>query len=191
MSLWRKSPRTAWSCSMLPVKLHITIKGCGHCKKFKPIIDQVAKAFENEPKCKIIAINGDRERELLERYEIKGYPTVKFFPAPDKAHPIDYSGMRELEDVVDFLNDHCGTFRKPDGRLTPEAGARVDVEGRLRDALPKPGKVSDTLIAEFGKDDPYYPSFILLDLFPTMEGFLTMPGRVEMGLSTWGRNWFG
>ena len=117
-------------------------------------MNDVAKAFENESSCKVIAINGDENRQLMEKYDIKGYPTVKFFPAGDKEHPLDYTGMRELEDVVDFMNDHCGTFRKSDGRLTPEAGVRLDVEQRLKDALSKSGKITDTLVAEFGQSDP-------------------------------------
>ena len=98
-------------------------------------------------------MNGGENRALMEKYGIKGYPTVKFFPAGDKQNPVDYGGMRELDDVVDYLNDHCGTHRKPDGRLTPEAGVRLEVEERLRDAFTKSGKITDTLAAEFGNTD--------------------------------------
>ncbi len=58
------------------------------------------------------------------RYEISGYPTIKFFPAGSNV-PEDYNGGREIEDFVEFLNEKAGTQRTADGGLKSTAG-RVD-----------------------------------------------------------------
>ena len=37
--------------------------------------------------------------------EIQGFPTIKLFPAGDKASPIDYSGPRTIEDLATFIKE--------------------------------------------------------------------------------------
>jgi protein disulfide-isomerase A6 len=141
---------------MLHVGPKLTIYlGCGHCKKLKPIYAEVTKIFENESKCKVIAINGDANRDLIEKYKIKGYPNLKFFTAEDKANPVEYNESHELGDLVEFQNNRCGTFRKLDGRLMPEAGVRIDVEEKIVELLNSHLPVdADILAKEFGAEDP-------------------------------------
>ena len=132
----------------------IFVLGCGHCKKLKPIYGEVTKAFENEPKCKVIAINGDVHRDLVEKYGITGYPSLKLFKANDKSTPIDYTGSQELEKLVDYLNEQCGTFRNKDGRLMPEAGVRIDIEEKIKELLKSNSPVNEEVLGkEFGNED--------------------------------------
>lgn len=35
--------------------------------------------------------------------EVKGFPTLYFFPGNDKQHPIRYEGEREVPGFIDFL----------------------------------------------------------------------------------------
>ena len=57
----------------------------------------------------------------LHRYDIQGFPTLKFFPA-GSSEPEPYEGARELESLVDFINSKAGTQRTADGGLLPTAG---------------------------------------------------------------------
>jgi protein disulfide-isomerase A1 len=38
--------------------------------------------------------------------EIVGFPTIKLFPADDKANPVDYTGSRTVEDLANFIKEH-------------------------------------------------------------------------------------
>jgi protein disulfide-isomerase A6 len=39
------------------------------------------------------------------------------------AEPTDYQGSREVASMVEFINEHAGTYRLPNGELSAEAGA--------------------------------------------------------------------
>ncbi|CAO1621899.1 unnamed protein product [Parajaminaea phylloscopi] len=117
---------------------------CGHCKRLAPIYDAVAKTYANEDNCIVAQINGDdqRNRALSEKYEIQGFPTIKFFPrastGPGQAAggdgsdsskaeaaagaPQTYMGGREEQDFVTFLNARCGVHRLSGGSLNDLAG---------------------------------------------------------------------
>jgi protein disulfide-isomerase A6 len=114
----------------------------------------MTKIFENETKCKVIAINGDVHRDLVEKYKLAGYPSLKFFKANDKATPIDYSGSHELSKMIEYLNEHCGTFRNTEGRLNSEAGVRTDVEEKIKELFKSNLPVNEEILAkEFGNED--------------------------------------
>lgn len=53
----------------------------------------------------------------LHRYDVSGFPTLKFFPKGNKAGE-DYDGGRDLDDFVNFINEKCGTSRDTKGQLT-------------------------------------------------------------------------
>jgi protein disulfide-isomerase A1 len=38
--------------------------------------------------------------------EIKGFPTIKLFPAGKKDSPIEYSGSRTIEDLAQFIKEN-------------------------------------------------------------------------------------
>ena len=71
-----------------------------------------------EIQCIVANIDADDQKNkgIAERYGVKGYPTIKFFPAGSK-EPVDYSGGRTVADFVNFLNEECGTNRAPEGGL--------------------------------------------------------------------------
>jgi len=78
---------------------------CGHCKQLAPIFEELGKTFEGVPNvviAKIDATANDVDASL----GIKGFPTIKFFPANNKKAPVDYSGDRTLNDLVSFIKQH-------------------------------------------------------------------------------------
>ena len=72
--------------------------------------------------CIVANVDGDAKRnaELSKKYEISGYPTLKFFSKDNKDKPLDYEGGRTEEDIVSFLNEKCGTQRAVGGWLNDE-----------------------------------------------------------------------
>eukprot|EP00761_Pharyngomonas_kirbyi_P011963 gb/GECH01011989.1/.p1 GENE.gb/GECH01011989.1/~~gb/GECH01011989.1/.p1 ORF type:complete len:403 (+),score=112.30 gb/GECH01011989.1/:1-1209(+) len=75
---------------------------CGHCKRFKPQYKKAAEALGGV--VKFGEVNGDEERELMSRYQVQGFPTVKIFPAMKenkKKGVEDYQGPRNARGVVD------------------------------------------------------------------------------------------
>jgi protein disulfide-isomerase A6 len=65
-----------------------------------------------------------------EEYDIKGFPTIKFFPADGEM--IAYEGGRSEEAIIKYLNEKCGTHRAVGGLLTKEV---IDINCRLAESL--------------------------------------------------------
>ncbi|XP_061338419.1 probable protein disulfide-isomerase A6 isoform X2 [Gastrolobium bilobum] len=94
---------------------------CGHCKSLAPTYEKVASAFKLEEDVVIANLDADKYRDLAEKYDVSGFPTLKFFPKGNKAGE-EYGGGRDLDDFVAFINEKCGTSRDGQGQLTPKSG---------------------------------------------------------------------
>lgn len=73
---------------------------CGHCKRLTPEWDKAAKQLEGT-KIHIAAVDADQHRELGNRFNVQGFPTIKVFGA-DKLAPTDYEGPRQAAGIVRF-----------------------------------------------------------------------------------------
>ena len=58
----------------------------------------------------IAEVNADEETELATRFDITGFPTLKYFPAGAADEPIDYDGQRTADDLTRWTNEHAGGF---------------------------------------------------------------------------------
>ncbi|GAB2287287.1 Protein disulfide-isomerase like 2-1, variant 2 [Dionaea muscipula] len=94
---------------------------CGHCKALAPTYEKVAAAFKLEEDVVVANVDADQHKDLGEKYGVSGFPTLKFFPKENKDGE-NYEGGRDLNDLVKFLNEKCGTNRDANGKLTSEAG---------------------------------------------------------------------
>lgn len=94
---------------------------CGHCNNLAPVYESLATAFKNEDDVVIANVDADKNKDLGERYGVKGYPTIKFFPK-DKKDGEEYEGGYDVDSFVTFVNDKCGTSRDGKGQLTSSAG---------------------------------------------------------------------
>lgn len=54
-------------------------------------------------------VQADIEPELSERFDIKSYPTLLFFPAGSVMEPEKYTEEREKERIIRWLNERLGT----------------------------------------------------------------------------------
>jgi len=97
---------------------------CGHCKKLAPDYEVVAAAFANEPSVVVANLDADKHKDLASKFDISGFPTIKFFPKDNKEGE-KYEGARDIDSFVNFLNKESGTHRDRNGKLTGLAG-RID-----------------------------------------------------------------
>ena len=68
---------------------------CGHCKKLTPEYALAAKTLKEEgSKIKLGKVDATIERDLGDKFGVKGYPTLKFFT---KGEPAKYDGTRKAE----------------------------------------------------------------------------------------------
>lgn len=63
--------------------------------------------------------NDEKNSALSKKYEIQGFPTLKFFPK-GQSEPVEYQGGRSEVDLVKFLNEKCGAQRKVGGGLNEQ-----------------------------------------------------------------------
>jgi len=90
---------------------------CGHCKQLAPIYEQVGIAFENIPSIVIAKIDATAN-DVNPNFQVKGFPTLKFFPASNKDEPIDYEGDRTRDDLMDFVHESASIkFKIPKEEL--------------------------------------------------------------------------
>lgn len=115
---------------------------CGHCKQLAPKYEKLAQVFAGEKDVLIAKVDATEEGDLAKRYDVQGYPTIKFFPA-GSSEPVNYEKGREVEDMVNFINENAGTQRLPTGGLLPSAGR---VAG-LDEIIAAAAKIDEALVA--------------------------------------------
>jgi protein disulfide-isomerase A6 len=72
------------------------------------------------------------EKDLGSKYEIQGFPTIKYFPAGSAEATDAYEGARDLEPMVEYINEKTGLQRTPDGGLMPMAGRVATIDTILK-----------------------------------------------------------
>lgn len=82
---------------------------CGHCKKLAPIYDEVATYFKDVSDLTIAKM--DATANEVDGVDIRGYPTIKFYPKGSKNSPIDYEGGRDLEGFKTWLKEHSAAVK--------------------------------------------------------------------------------
>ena len=87
---------------------------CGHCKKLAPEWETAAGALKSEttPPITLASVDVTTERALGEKYDIKGFPTIKIFEGHDATNAADYEGPREAGGIVSFLKKRAGPASK-------------------------------------------------------------------------------
>lgn len=73
-----------------PVLVDFFANWCGHCQKLLPLLDEVAA--EMDGKINVMKVNVDESRELSQKYDIKGLPTMILF-----------KGGSELDRLIGFM----------------------------------------------------------------------------------------
>jgi protein disulfide-isomerase A1 len=94
---------------------------CGHCKALAPKYEELGQLYQSAELHKLVTIAKVDATANDVPDEIQGFPTIKLFAAGKKDAPIDYSGSRTVEDLVQFI--------KENGSHKAEASIGEAVEG--------------------------------------------------------------
>ncbi|KAI2811420.1 Protein disulfide-isomerase A6 [Blomia tropicalis] len=74
---------------------------CGHCKNLAPIWAEAASKLKG--KVKLGALDATVHTTMANRYEVRGFPTIKLFAAGKKDGSAEnYEGGRSVSDIVNF-----------------------------------------------------------------------------------------
>ncbi|OWF40778.1 protein disulfide-isomerase A4-like [Mizuhopecten yessoensis] len=84
---------------------------CGHCKQLEPEYAAAAEQLsQHTPPVVLAKVDATQESELGERFDVSGYPTLKFF----KGGVVnEYEGPREKEGIVKYMKERASPDWKP------------------------------------------------------------------------------
>jgi len=102
---------------------------CGHCKSLAPEYEIVGEAFEKEPVV-IAKVDADQHKSLGGRFEVHGFPTLKYFPKGSTT-PEAYEGGRTADDIVKWINNKAGT----NARIKKAPAAVVELNSANFDSI--------------------------------------------------------
>jgi protein disulfide-isomerase A1 len=77
---------------------------CGHCKKLEPEYKKAAAALVDES-AKLAKVDATIATGLAERFEIKGFPTLKYFKG---GRAVDYNGGRTASEISSWVKKQSG-----------------------------------------------------------------------------------
>jgi len=81
---------------------------CGHCKALAPKFQQVGVKLQGVADKIIVGQMDATENDVdHDKIKIEGFPTIMFFKAGAKEEPIDFTGPREVGDMLDFVKKHA------------------------------------------------------------------------------------
>jgi len=99
---------------------------CGHCKKLEPIYDDLAAHFAPySDKVNIAKVDADNHKSLGKRFDISGFPTLKWFDGKSDT-PIDYKSGRDLDSLVEFVTEKTGVKSKQKREATSDVVVLTD-----------------------------------------------------------------
>jgi protein disulfide isomerase len=78
---------------------------CGHCKQMAPEYEKLAAKFVGSSDVLIAKVDATAHK-LETPIEVKGFPTVLFFPGDDKQNPVKYGGGRDSVSLISFIEEH-------------------------------------------------------------------------------------
>lgn len=98
---------------------------CGHCKNLAPHYDEAAKRLLVNPNIMLVKV--DSTENEVAGIDIQGFPTLKFFGKDKTAEPVDFTGERTAEGILNWLKEHT----EYDWVDIPAGEEEAPVEGEL------------------------------------------------------------
>jgi protein disulfide-isomerase A1 len=96
---------------------------CGHCKSLAPKYEKLGEAFKGVDSVVIAKVDATENDTPA---DIKGFPTLIFYPANDKQNPVNYDGERSEAAMEKWVRSHASTLSGASSSKKPAAGGAHD-----------------------------------------------------------------
>ncbi|CAI5720672.1 unnamed protein product [Peronospora effusa] len=117
------------------VMLEFYAPWCGHCKSLAPKYEELAEEFADVESIMIAKMDATANEIDHDGVDVRGFPTLIFFPAKDKQNPIVYEGSRDVEGISEFLKNNAQKFELDGAEFgVNEDGDEVE-QGEKADAM--------------------------------------------------------
>ena len=105
-----------------PALVAFTAPWCGHCKNLAPHFTRVANELDGVVKLAYVDCDDASLQSICTKYDVKGFPTIKLFPATKRRIPREYVGERRGKAIMDFALDALPSevVRKVDAAIVVE-----------------------------------------------------------------------
>ena len=133
-----------------PALVAFTAPWCGYCRNLAPSFERVAAELDGVVKIAYVDCDDSASQALCAKYEIKGFPTIKLFPATKRRVPRDYLGERKGKAMMNYVLD----------ALPSEAVRKLDASS-LPAFLAKGSTPKIVLVTPMGKTSPMLRSLAL------------------------------
>ncbi|KAL4401805.1 protein-disulfide reductase [Malassezia pachydermatis] len=134
-----------------PALVAFTAPWCGYCQNLAPQYARVAGELDGVVKIAYVDCEDKASASLCGKYDVKGFPTIKLFPATKKRVPRDYVGERRAKAIMDYALD----------ALPAEIIRKLDAEGLPPFLSKSSGPAKLVLVSQLGKTSPMFRSLAL------------------------------
>ena len=68
---------------------------CPHCTKLTGTMNELHSKYADDPKVGVAKVNADKHRDAADKYQVRGFPTIKVFKGGKEA--ADHQGSRDVK----------------------------------------------------------------------------------------------
>eukprot|EP01063_Lacrimia_lanifica_P037089 TRINITY_DN751_c0_g3_i2.p3 TRINITY_DN751_c0_g3~~TRINITY_DN751_c0_g3_i2.p3 ORF type:complete len:191 (+),score=88.83 TRINITY_DN751_c0_g3_i2:51-623(+) len=112
---------------------------CGHCKRMAPDYAKLGAEYEGSSVL-IGDVDATIESELGTRFQVQGYPTLKYFTQATGSEPQEYNSGRDLESMRNFVEENLAVkcnVETEEGCSQKEVDYIAKMKGKGADAIAK------------------------------------------------------
>lgn len=99
MASLRPFPPNAHYSTVGPALLFVNVDWCGHCKRARPIMEQVSGVLGSV--VPVYDVNGEERPDLAKALGVRGFPTIIYVSEDGK--PYRYEGDRTQDAITSFV----------------------------------------------------------------------------------------
>ena len=92
---------------------------CGHCKRTKPDFQKLIESYKGPVKVLLIDCEAPENKTLVKSQDIKGFPTIRYYPSGLNENFQEYNGGRTYSEFNEYLNNVVGVQDKSPDNAAP------------------------------------------------------------------------